>query len=144
MERGALDAAEAGARAGLAGAPQEPALLCTLGLVLAERGRPAEADELLTRALNGDPELVEAWTNRAAARFERGDVAAALADLDRAVALSEAPVPRYNRGTALARLGRWDEAARDFAQALAQPGLDRALRRDLRTELTRCRRALAV
>ncbi len=124
VERGALDAAEAGARAGLAGAPHEPALLCTLGLVLAERGRPAEADELLTRALSGDPELVEAWTNRAAARFERGDVAAALADLDRAVALSEAPVPRYNRGTALARLGRWDEAARDFARGArpARPG----------------------
>ncbi|MEU4438133.1 tetratricopeptide repeat protein [Micromonospora chalcea] len=143
VERGELDAAEAGARAGLAGAPYEPALLCTLGLVLAERGRPAEADELLTRALSGDPELVEAWTNRAAARFERGDVAAALADLNRAVALSEAPVPRYNRGTALTRLGRWDEAARDFAHALAQPGLDRALRRDLRAELARCRRALA-
>ncbi|MBQ1069624.1 hypothetical protein KBX39_23010, partial [Micromonospora sp. D75] len=61
---------------------------------------------------------------------------------NRAVALSEAPVPRYNRGTALTRLGRWDEAARDFAHALAQPGLDRALRRDLRAELARCRRAL--
>ena len=143
VERGALDAAEAAARAGLADVPQEPALLCTLGLVRAERGRPAEADELFTSALSGDPELVEAWTNRAAVRFERGDVAAALADLDRAVALSAAPVPRYNRGTALARLGRWDEAARDFTEALAQPGLDRALRRDLRAELARCRRAPA-
>ncbi|MEU8191394.1 tetratricopeptide repeat protein, partial [Micromonospora carbonacea] len=86
--------------------------------------------------------LVEAWTNRAAVRFDRGDVAAAVADLDRAVALAaSAPVPRYNRGTALLRLGRWDEAARDFAHALAQPGLDRALRRDLRAELARCRRA---
>ncbi|MFF4779105.1 tetratricopeptide repeat protein [Microtetraspora fusca] len=143
VERGALDAAEEGARAGLALAPQEPALLCTLGLIRSERGGLAEADELLTRALAGDPELVEAWTNRAAVRFERGDVAAAVADLDRAVALSPAPVPRYNRGTALMRLERWDEAARDFADALAQPGLDRALRRDLRTAMARCRRATA-
>ncbi|MFF3868247.1 tetratricopeptide repeat protein [Micromonospora sp. NPDC001898] len=143
LERGALDAAEAGARAGLALVPQEPALLCTLGLIRSERGGLAEADELLTRALAGDPELVEAWTNRAAVRFERGDVSAAVADLDRAVALSAAPVPRYNRGTALMRLRRWDEAARDFTHALAQPGLDRALRRDLRTELDRCRRAMA-
>ncbi|MGW1060749.1 tetratricopeptide repeat protein [Micromonospora rubida] len=143
VERGALDAAEAGARTGLALAPQEPALLCTLGLIRSERGGLAEADELLTRALAGDPELVEAWTNRAAVRFERGDVAAAVADLDRAVALSAAPVPRYNRGTALMRLRRWDEAAQDFTHALAQPGLDRALRRDLRAELDRCHRAMA-
>ncbi|MCX4472619.1 tetratricopeptide repeat protein [Micromonospora sp. NBC_01655] len=142
VERGAFDAAETGALAGLALAPQEPALLCTLGLIRSERGGLAEADELLTRALAGDPGLVEAWTNRAAVRFERGDVAAAVADLDRAVALSAAPVPRYNRGTALMRLGRWDEAARDFTDALAQPGLDRALRRDLRAELDRCRRAM--
>ncbi|MFI0793452.1 tetratricopeptide repeat protein [Micromonospora rubida] len=143
VERGALDAAETGARTGLALAPQEPALLCTLGLIRSERGGLAEADELLTRALAGDPELVEAWTNRAAVRFERGEVAAAVADLDRAVALSAAPVPRYNRGTALMRLRRWDEAAQDFTHALAQPGLDRALRRDLRAELDRCRRAMA-
>ncbi|WP_229402239.1 tetratricopeptide repeat protein [Micromonospora okii] len=143
LRRGALDAAEAGARAGLALAPDEAALLCTLGLVLAERGRLAEADELFTRALAGDPKLVEAWTNRAAVRFDRDDVAAAVADLDRAVALSPDPVPRYNRGTALLRLGRWDDAARDFADALARPDLDRALRRDLRAELRRARRAAA-
>ncbi|WP_256257261.1 tetratricopeptide repeat protein [Nonomuraea pusilla] len=142
MERGELDAAEENARAGLALAPREPALLCTLGLIRSERGALAEADDLLTRALTGDPELVEAWTNRAAVRFERGDVAAAVADLDHAVALSPAPVPRYNRGTALMRLERWDEAARDFADALTRPDLDRALRRDLRTALARCRRAL--
>ncbi|MEV4846472.1 tetratricopeptide repeat protein [Micromonospora matsumotoense] len=138
--RGALDVAEAGARAGLVQTPDEPALLCTLGLLRSERGDPAGAEELFSRALAGDPELVEAWTNRAAVRFDRGEVAAAVADLDRAIALSAAPVPRYNRGTALARLDRWDEAARDFADALAAPDLDRSLRRDLRTALARCRR----
>ncbi|MGK5518222.1 tetratricopeptide repeat protein [Micromonospora sp. URMC 107] len=138
----AFDQAETHARAGLALAPQEPALLCTLGLIRSERGSLAEADQLFSKALAGDPELVEAWTNRAAIRFERGDVPAALADLDRAVALSEAPVPRYNRGTALMRLGRWEEAARDFTRALTQPEVDRSLRRDLRAELARCRRAM--
>lgn len=140
LGRGALDAAEAEARAGLTRAPDEPALLCTLGLVRCERGDPAGAEELFSRAVTGDPELVEAWTNRAAVRFDRGEVAAAVADLDRAVALSTASVPRYNRGTALARLGRWDAAARDFAAALAAPDLDRSLRRELRAELARCRR----
>lgn len=139
LERGALDAAERDALAGLALAPKEPALLCTLGLIRSERGEPSE--ELFTQALEGDQTLVEAWTNRAAVRFERGEVSAAVADLDRAVALSSAPEPRFNRGTALARLGRWEEAARDFTDALAQPGLDRALRRDLRAELARCRNA---
>jgi hypothetical protein len=42
------------------------------------------------------------------------------------------------------RLGRWAEAAQDFAHALAQPGLDRTLRRDLRADPTRCRRAVAA
>ncbi|MFI7110143.1 tetratricopeptide repeat protein [Nonomuraea sp. NPDC050227] len=139
LERGALDAAERDALAGLELAPKDPALLCTLGLIRSERGEPAE--DLFTQALEGDETLVEAWTNRAAVRFERGEVTAAVADLDRAVALSPAPEPRYNRGTALARLGRWEEAARDFTDALAQPGLDRALRRDLRAELDRCWRA---
>ncbi|MFB4291547.1 tetratricopeptide repeat protein [Nonomuraea sp. ATR24] len=143
LETGLLDAAEEGARAGLELAPHEPALLCTLGLIRSERGSHDEADALLTRALEGDPDLVEAWTNRAAVRFERGDAAAAVADLDRAVALSAAPVPRYNRGMALMRLGRWDEAARDFTDALSQPGLDRGLRGDLRAELARCRREAA-
>ncbi len=141
VEQRALDRAEAVARAGLALLPAEPALMCTLGLVRAERGGLAEADELLTEAVARAPELVEGWTNRAAVRFERGEVTAAVADLDRAVALSSAPVPRYNRGLALARLGRWDEAVHDLTTALAQPDLDRTLRRDLRTELARCRRA---
>ncbi|MFI6815688.1 tetratricopeptide repeat protein [Nonomuraea sp. NPDC050328] len=139
LERGASEEAERQALAGLALAPKEPALLCTLGLVRSERGEPAE--ELFTQALEGDPTLVEAWTNRAAVRFERGEVSAAVADLDRAVALSPAPEPRFNRGTALARLGRWEEAVRDFTDALAQPGLDRTLRREIRAELERCRRA---
>ncbi|WP_327093023.1 tetratricopeptide repeat protein [Nonomuraea sp. NBC_01738] len=144
LERGAPDAAEAGARAGLALSPADPSLLCTLGLIRSERGDHAEADDLLSRALDGDPDLVEAWTNRAAVRFERGDVAAAVSDLDRAVALSPAPEPRFNRGTALMRLGRWAEAAGDFTRALATPGLDRATRRDLRAGLARCEREQAV
>ncbi|WP_326563686.1 tetratricopeptide repeat protein [Micromonospora peucetia] len=143
VRRNAFDQAETDARAGLVLAPQEPALLCTLGLIRSERGSLAEADRLFSQALAGDPELVEAWTNRAAIRFERGDVPAALADLDQAVALSAAPVPRYNRGTALTRLGRWEEAARDFTHALTQPDVDRSLRRDLRVELARCRRAMS-
>ncbi|WP_239085654.1 tetratricopeptide repeat protein [Catellatospora methionotrophica] len=143
LEQRALDRAEAQARDGLAVLPDEPVLLCTLGLVRSEHGDLAGADALLTLAVTRAPELVEAWTNRAAVRFEQGDVTAALADLDRAVALSQAPVPLYNRGAALARLGRWDEAVQDLTVALAQPELDRSLRRDLRAELTRCRRAAA-
>ena len=140
LERGDAAAAEQCARAGLMLAPDDPDLLCTLGLACAERKRPVEAEELLSQAVAGNPQLVEAWTNRAAVRFERGDTAGALADLDRAVALSSEPVPRYNRALALARLNRWDEAARDLAEALARPGLDRALRRDMRAELTRARK----
>lgn len=144
LEGGDAASAERCARAGLELAPRDPELLCTLGLACAEAERPAEAENLLSRALAGNPGLVEAWTNRAAVRFERGDAAGALADLDRAVALSPEPVPRYNRGLALGRLARWDEAAADFADALTRPGLDRALRRDLRTELARARRAARV
>nr|BFE56296.1 hypothetical protein GCM10020063_008220 [Dactylosporangium thailandense] len=139
LARGDLAAAEACVRSAPAERRDAPALLCTLGLIRSERGALDEADELLTRALDADPGLAEAWTNRAAVRFERGDAAAAVADLDRAVVLSTAAEPRYNRATALMRLERWGEAAEDLTAALAVPGLDAKLRRDLRAGLNRCR-----
>ncbi|MFC4136149.1 tetratricopeptide repeat protein [Hamadaea flava] len=138
LARGDLTAAEQCVRSAPPERAHEPALLCTLGLIRSERGALDEADDLLTQALDADPDLAEAWTNRAAVRFERGDAAAAVADLDRAVALSAAVEPRYNRATALMRLERWDEAAADLTVALAMPGLDARLRRDLRSGLNRC------
>ncbi|NUO59950.1 MAG: tetratricopeptide repeat protein [Hamadaea sp.] len=139
LARGDLAAAEACVRSAPAGRRDEPVLLCTLGLIRSERGALEEADDLLTRALDADPGLAEAWTNRAAVRFERGDAAAAVADLDRAVALSPAAEPRFNRATALMRLERWDEAAADLTAALGVPGLPAGLRREVRAGLNRCR-----
>ncbi|GAA1538679.1 hypothetical protein GCM10009827_067320 [Dactylosporangium maewongense] len=139
LARGDLAAAEACVRSAPAERRDAPALLCTLGLIRSERGALDEADDLLTRALDAAPGLAEAWTNRAAVRFERGDAAAAVADLDRAVVLSTAAEPRFNRATALMRLERWGEAADDLTAALSVPGLDAKLRRDLRAGLNRCR-----
>ncbi|MGY0237132.1 tetratricopeptide repeat protein, partial [Longispora urticae] len=139
VELGDLDGAEADARAGLALAPREPLLLCTLGLVVSERGDLAGADRLLSRALEHDPDLVAAWTNRAAVRFEAGGLDAAAEDLDRAVGLTDDPVVRYNRGLALQGLRRWADAMADFAAVLADPRVDGELAAEAHEQWEACR-----
>ncbi|MEV6520505.1 tetratricopeptide repeat protein [Longispora sp. NPDC051575] len=141
VELGDLDGAETDARAGLALAPREPLLLCTLGLVVSERGDLAGAERLLSRALEHDPDLVAAWTNRAAVRFEAGELDAAAGDLDRAVGLTDDPVVRYNRGLALQGLRRWAEAEADFAAVLADPRVDGDFGAEAREQLAACRAA---
>ncbi|MFJ6623194.1 tetratricopeptide repeat protein [Kitasatospora sp. NPDC091335] len=139
LEGGEPDLAERDAHAGLDLSPGQPHLLCVLGLVESERGRLAEAEALLTRAVEGAPDLPTAWANRAAVRFERDDVPGAVADLDRAIALDPDPVALFNRGLAHRRLGDPAAAAEDFTRALAaDPGPDPELRAELLRERASC------
>ena len=59
---------------GLNLAPGNSQLLCTRGLLAAEEGRPEEAYSAFTAALEGDPSLFEAWTNRAVLAYEQGNI----------------------------------------------------------------------
>ncbi|GAB1510498.1 tetratricopeptide repeat protein [Actinophytocola sp. KF-1] len=138
-ESGDAEGAAADARAGLAVAPGDPHLLCALGLVHADRGEHEVADELFSRALAGRPDLTEALVNRATTRFERGDVAAAIADLTAALSLADDPVTRYNRGHAHRALGDARSAAADFMAALSlDDGGDAEFTAELRAALAEC------
>ncbi|MFE7191466.1 tetratricopeptide repeat protein, partial [Kitasatospora sp. NPDC057541] len=138
LDSGEPDLAERDANAGLSLSPGQPHLLCVLGLVESERSRLPEAEALLTRAVERAPDLPTAWANRAAVRFERGDVPGAVGDLDRAIALDPDPLALYNRGLAHRRLGNRSAAVEDFTRALAaDPGPDPELRAELHAELAR-------
>ncbi|HEY1353996.1 MAG TPA: tetratricopeptide repeat protein [Ktedonobacteraceae bacterium] len=103
-------------------------LLCLLGLLELGEEHPALAYQALSAAIEQDPLLVAAWTNRAVLAFEQGQVEAAIEDLSRACALGENAAVRYNRGIAYQALQQWERAIEDFSAAL---DLDREDEQDL-------------
>jgi len=82
----------------------------------------------LREALRRDPTLAAAWSDMGLLRLERGDPEGALADYERALELAGGDpgfeaTARFNRGQALAALGRLDEARAELARAAAlDPG----------------------
>ncbi|MGR3539974.1 MAG: tetratricopeptide repeat protein [Hasllibacter sp.] len=98
------------------GAAQE---LLDRGMFLIRAGDLAGAVERLDRLVDYCPDYAEGWNQRAFARFLQQDFAAALPDLDRALALR----PRHTgaltgRAMTLIALGRTAEAQDDLRAAL--------------------------
>ncbi|XP_004856769.1 tetratricopeptide repeat protein 36 [Heterocephalus glaber] len=92
------------------------------GVMAAEAGDLSSALERFGQAICLLPERASAYNNRAQARRLQGDVAGALEDLERAVALSGGRGRAARQGFVqrglLARLqGRDDDARRDFERA---------------------------
>ncbi|KAM8818403.1 tetratricopeptide repeat protein 36 [Rhynchonycteris naso] len=92
------------------------------GVIAAEAGDLSTALERFGQAIHLLPKRASAYNNRAQARRLQGDVAGALEDLERAVALSggqgRAARQAFVQRGLLARLqGRDDDARRDFEQA---------------------------
>src|SRR5262249_48345358 len=85
---------------------------------------PEEAHQALTAALEKDPTLREAWSNRAVLEFERGNTNAAIDDLSHALTLGADATVLYNRGFAYQAQKRWKEAIADYTQALGLEGAD--------------------
>jgi Flp pilus assembly protein TadD len=82
-----------------------------------------------------------AFSARAVAAFEMGDVDGAIADLGRALILTpDDPALRYNRAFALQGSGRWDEALVDLDQAAALAPDDP----EVQAAREECKRWLAV
>ncbi len=106
--------------------------------MLMHRGRLAEALVEFDRAIARDPRIRTIHAGRALARYRLGDFAGAIAGFSEALALYpaiqteadrrwnlEQAVAHDNRGAAYARLGRLEEALRDFQRA-QELGPDRA------------------
>jgi tetratricopeptide (TPR) repeat protein len=76
----------------------------------------------LGELLRDQPDAVWAWAERAEAREQAGRLAEARADWDEVVRRADGPSAREGRGSVLARLGRYAEAAADYAAAWAVTG----------------------
>ncbi|MCA9194386.1 MAG: tetratricopeptide repeat protein [Planctomycetales bacterium] len=92
-----------------------------LARIASSRGDFASAIEQITQALanvtNGS-ELAELYNERGIAHRDQGDLMAALADLDRAIASDPSnPWPHFNRGDVLTQLDRDAEALQAFKSA---------------------------
>ena len=90
-------------------------LLYNRARLLSGLGRKDEAYQIFTVLSDLDPHYTDYLSERAKISRKRGDVAAALADYDRAVRLGP-PFPElfYNRGTARLELGDVEGALADF------------------------------
>jgi tetratricopeptide (TPR) repeat protein len=92
---------------------------CLRGLIAMEARDLETAEQNFSLSIAVDPNLSDAWANRATVRFRAGDAAAALRDLDQALGLREDAEIRYNRGRILESLQRRREAIADYRRALA-------------------------
>jgi tetratricopeptide (TPR) repeat protein len=104
-------------------APENGEYHRALGEALAYQEEWEAAERSFSRALALRPDDARARYQRAAIHGRQArtaaEVAAVLAEFDRAAsALPHDPEPRVARGRFLADQGRWDEAARAFAEAL--------------------------
>jgi tetratricopeptide (TPR) repeat protein len=117
LAAGDLTGAAQDAADGLRLAPGNAHLLCVRGQLELADGDPAAAERTVAAALAAAPELAAGWAARATARYELGDVPAALADLDHALSLHDDPGVRFNRAVLLAEAGRHAEAVADLTVA---------------------------
>lgn len=77
-----------------------------------------EAIDLYMEINRLDPDLAEAYVNRGAARYLRGDLFAALEDFSRAVAIEPRAKTYLSRGNVNLRRHSYDEAIRDYRKAI--------------------------
>ncbi len=98
--------------------PQETTLML-LGEILLGLGRHAEAEAALAEVLDHKSGHLVALEYRALAREYQGNLAGALEDLERALAISDRPKLRLLQGTVLQKLKRHDEALGALDRAVA-------------------------
>ncbi len=93
---------------------------CDRGVALYSLGRNDEAMADGDRAVDIDPNVPKTLVCRAEIRLATGDFTRAIADASRAIVLGfEGAAPYHERGQAKFHLGRYREAAEDFAKARA-------------------------
>lgn len=91
-----------------------------LGVILRQRGKPAQAVTQIDLSLTRNPNNAAAWNNRSTAFYELGRFDDAIASYDRALAVQPDYIEALsNRGNALKELQRLDEALSSFDRAPA-------------------------
>ncbi len=121
----------------IAGASLDPRVHHALGNALAAQSRTDDAERCYRRAVALEPGFRKSWNNLGNLIGARGDLEEAFACYGRAIALEPSAPAHFNRGRLLARLGRHDEAIKDF-EAGVQLDRDHArLRAELGVALAR-------
>jgi predicted Zn-dependent protease len=140
-DEGRWDEARDALRERLEEDPENPELLCWLGIAARELGAEGEAYELFRRALQGEPRdpFVLASIGRGLAAFDDPEAEGAL----RLAALSapDFPFARAAYGAYLAREGLWAEATTELEAARGLAPDDAAVRAELGTVYLLARRA---
>jgi predicted TPR repeat methyltransferase len=123
-----FEAAEARLRQALCFSPDNPAVLTNLAVALLQQGNRIDARSFAADAVAVNPRSVEALLVLADCRIHAGELAAALADYDRIIALEPRIAEAHNnRGLVLHRLARSAEALAGCEQAIAlSPGMSDA------------------
>jgi serine/threonine protein kinase/tetratricopeptide (TPR) repeat protein len=112
-------AAESTLRQAIDTSPADASAQGRLALLLAAAGRLDEAVAAAQAARDREPLVPERHTNLGIVRYYARDFDAALADMDRALAIVPTnALGHHGRGRVLAALGRYDEAIKSLRQAL--------------------------
>jgi tetratricopeptide (TPR) repeat protein len=115
---GRAQEARADVEAGLALAPNNGYLLCLLGNLELGEGRLEPARAAFEAVIVHVPDLPEAWASRATFAFEAGNLADAVADLNRAIELDPTAEYFFNRGIVHEALEHWSQAEADFSRVI--------------------------
>ena len=103
--------------------PSNAQVLHWLALFLATRGRFAEAEKMIDRALELDPMSLLITANRGWIHYFAGRPSIALSNANTALQLwPESGIPYYHRGLALLQLGRVADAIDAFSRAIELSG----------------------
>ena len=124
VDGGDLDGAEQDAAAAIAELPRAPGGYWIRGRACAQRGDRSAAFEAFETALALDPNHAATYAARADVHTAGGDDRRALADLDRAVALSGAGTTYFNRGNVKLAMRDLDGAEADFTKAIERDAKD--------------------
>lgn len=118
-ENGQFAEAETGYRQILANDPNHADSLHLLGLILAKKGQPFDAIQLITQAIARNPQFILYYANRASLYQQLGRYAEAVADYQQSVLLgSRDPVVWTQLGHSLYALKKPLDAAKVYLQSL--------------------------
>ncbi len=94
-------------------------ILCVLGVVLQDLGRPEPAVKSFDKALQIKPDYTDAYYNRGIALQKLGQLEAAMKSFDKAIRLEpDFADAHYNRGNALEDLGELEQAVKSFENVI--------------------------
>jgi tetratricopeptide (TPR) repeat protein len=100
--------------------PNDFNVLQVLGALYSQTKQPAKAVDALSRALEINPNFVEAYYNRSIALNELGLLQEALVGYDKAISInSNYADAHFNRGNVLNELGRLEEALESYDKAIS-------------------------